>query len=238
MVTFPHDDSSLAAIRRTARHRIHLPRRTPAVDGARRPGCRRPGRWNFRPACPAGPLLLAGPGNNGGDAFVVARLMKAEGLDPLVFFSGQRDSLPADAQRALEQWLAVGSIADQIPTQHFGLVVDGLFGIGIKHSRPLAEPYLSLIARINAYAGPVLALDCPSGLDADTGTVNPLAVKATHTITFIALKPGLLTLDGPDHCGAIMLADLGLADNVENSPGAGRPQCARTIRRRPAAPGA
>jgi hydroxyethylthiazole kinase-like uncharacterized protein yjeF len=166
------------------------------------------------------PLVLAGPGNNGGDAFVVARLLKKQGLDPVVVFLGQRDTLPHDARLALDQWLAVGKVNNSIPPQRFGLVVDGLFGIGI--SRPLENPYLSLIERINTYGGPVLALDCPSGLNTDTGTINPIAVHASHTMTFIANKPGLLTLNGPDHCGLITVADLVLAEAVVRTTAAGR----------------
>lgn len=90
----------------------------------------------------------------------------------------------------------------------YGLVVDGLFGIGL--GRPISGPYADLIARINAFMGPVLALDIPSGLDGDTGRVMGVAVRATHTISFIGGKPGLYTLDGPDHCGEVSVADLGL----------------------------
>ena len=96
-----------------------------------------------------------------------------------------------------------------IPQQSFALAIDGLFGIGL--ARPLAGRYAQIIDTINALACPVLALDVPSGLDADTGRVMGVAVKATRTATFIALKPGLLTLDGPDHCGAIDVCPLGLA---------------------------
>ena len=168
----------------------------------------------------APPLILAGPGNNGGDALVVARLLKQRGLDPVLVFYGRADKLPADARRAWQQWAAIGTCHDDIPAQNYGLVIDGLFGIGL--ARPLAEPWLSLIGRINAYRGPVLALDCPSGLNADTGTLNPIAVRATHTITFIADKPGLHTLDGPDHCGDITIADIGLAGDVRKVNDAGQ----------------
>ena len=165
------------------------------------------------------PLIFAGPGNNGGDAFVVARILKQRGLDPVVVFLGHADKLPADARRAWERWTAIGRCHDDVPLQEYGLVVDGLFGIGL--TRPLAEPWLSWIARINAYRGPVLAIDCPSGLNADTGRLNPVAVRATHTITFIAHKPGLLTLDGPDHCGEITVADIGLSGDVNKLSGIG-----------------
>ena len=88
------------------------------------------------------------------------------------------------------------------------LVVDGLFGIGL--ARPLEGAVAELIAGINRLACPKLALDVASGINADTGAVMGIALRATHTITFIAAKPGLLTLDGPDHCGEIRVADLGL----------------------------
>lgn len=166
------------------------------------------------------PLVLAGPGNNGGDALVAARIFKQSGLDPVVVFLGHADKLPPDARKAWERWTAIGNCRDAIPAGRFGLVIDGLFGIGL--ARPLAEPWLALIARINAYRGPVLAIDCPSGLDADTGTLNPVAVRASHTITFIADKPGLHTLDGPDHCGEITVADIGLGGDVRKAATAGR----------------
>lgn len=169
------------------------------------------------------PLIFAGPGNNGGDALVVARILKQRGLDPVVVFLGQAEKLPADARKAWERWTAVGSClsrVEDLPKHQYGLLVDGLFGIGL--ARPLAEPWLSLIARINAYRGPVLAIDCPSGLNTDNGTLNPVAVRASHTITFIADKPGLHTLDGPDHCGAITVADIGLGQDVRTTSEVGR----------------
>ena len=166
------------------------------------------------------PLILAGPGNNGGDALVVARVLNEQGLYPVVVFYGSADKLPADARAAWNKWIAVGRCHADIPKQDYGLVIDGLFGIGL--TRPLQEPYLSLVDRINHFRGPVLALDCPSGLNTDCGTLNPVAIRATHTITFIADKPGLHTLDGPDHCGEITVSDIGLGKEVHRSTNAGR----------------
>jgi hydroxyethylthiazole kinase-like uncharacterized protein yjeF len=130
-------------------------------------------------------LVLAGPGNNGGDAKIVARLLQER------FF---RVTL-ADAPTLP-------------PAKSFNLIVDGLFGIGL--SRPIEGAYAKLVDYVNAQACPVLALDIPSGLNSDTGQALGRAVRATHTITFIGLKPGLLTLDGPDHCGETTVANLGL----------------------------
>jgi hydroxyethylthiazole kinase-like uncharacterized protein yjeF len=154
------------------------------------------------------PLIVAGPGNNGGDAFVVARLLKQDGIEPVVVFAGDAQNLPDDARHAYVKWLAAGGILhDDIPDRKYALAIDGLFGIGL--TRPLTGRYAALVARLTALPCPMLALDIPSGLDSETGQVLGVAIRASHTATFIALKPGLLTLDGPDHCGEISVHDLG-----------------------------
>ena len=131
-------------------------------------------------------LVLAGPGNNGGDARVVADRLREQ------FFR-----------------VTVATSTAEVPAgASWGLVVDGLFGIGL--GREIAGEHARLVEFANRQACPVLSLDVPSGIDADTGRVLGCAVRATHTITFIAMKPGLLTLDGPDHCGEISVSDLGL----------------------------
>ena len=155
------------------------------------------------------PLIFAGLGNNGGDAFVAARLLRRQGMAPEVVSLADPDTMPADARAAWQAWRAAGGRESrQVPSGRFGAAVDGLFGIGL--ARPIDGIHAEWVERINAYAGPVLALDCPSGLDADTGRCPGPTVHASHTLTFIALKPGLLTLDGPDRCGEIRVANLGL----------------------------
>jgi hydroxyethylthiazole kinase-like uncharacterized protein yjeF len=154
-------------------------------------------------------LILCGPGNNGGDGFIVARILRQRGFSPIVVFRGDPDRLPADARSAYESWRALGGEPErEIPKRQFSLAVDALFGIGLQ--RPIEGEYAELIGQINHLGCPVLALDIPSGLDADSGRVLGCAVRAGHTATFIALKPGLLTLDGPDHCGDISVHDLDL----------------------------
>ncbi|TMG76111.1 MAG: NAD(P)H-hydrate epimerase, partial [Betaproteobacteria bacterium] len=155
-------------------------------------------------------LVVAGPGNNGGDAFEVAAHLKRAFFRVAVVFAGERDKLPEDAQAALGKWEAAGgTLLDDIPKDpRFDLAVDGLFGIGLK--RPLAGAHAALVGRLGLLGVPILSLDIPSGINADTGAVMGCAVRASHTITFIAHKPGLLTLDGPDHCGEIRLDTLGL----------------------------
>jgi len=131
-------------------------------------------------------LVLAGPGNNGGDAMVVARILTEK------FFR-------VSVAKTLEE------IAND---KHWSLVLDGLFGIGL--TRPIEGGFARLVEYANAQTCPILALDVPSGIDSDTGRVLGCAVRATHTVTFIGLKPGLLTLEGPDHSGEVAVADLQL----------------------------
>jgi hydroxyethylthiazole kinase-like uncharacterized protein yjeF len=155
-------------------------------------------------------LVLAGPGNNGGDAFVIARLLKQWWFNVNVVFTGDEKKLSADAGGALRAWRAAGGkILGAIPkNQSWGLIIDGLFGIGLQ--RDIAGRHAELIAVTNSSGVPVLAVDIPSGLDSDSGRVLGCAIRAHHTVTFIGLKPGLLTLDGPDYSGEIHLCALGL----------------------------
>jgi hydroxyethylthiazole kinase-like uncharacterized protein yjeF len=155
-------------------------------------------------------VVIAGPGNNGGDALVLARHLKAWWFDVAVVFTGDAAKLSADAAAALKAWLAAGGEigADAGSVRDPGLIVDGLFGIGLQ--RELTGRYAELVGWINGAKAPVLALDVPSGIDSDSGRVLGCAVRASHTITFIGLKPGLLTLDGVDHAGALHVATLGL----------------------------
>lgn len=170
-------------------------------------------------------LVIAGPGNNGGDAFVAARLLRQRFFTVFVVFAGLPERQPADARQAWQAFINDGgSTVETIPTgHHWSLIIDGLFGIGL--ARQPAFIAVGLIDEINTIARrdccPVLALDCPSGLAADTGTAPGAVVSATHTLTFIAAKPGLLTADGPDHCGKIRIATLEL-DPVRELPADGR----------------
>ena len=154
-------------------------------------------------------LILAGPGNNGGDALVAARYLKSAWLQVDVVFTGDATKLPPDAANAHAAWLkAGGMVLDTIPEKRYDLVIDGLFGIGL--SKPLQGIYPDLIRKINTLGATVLAIDIPSGLDADTGRVMGEAVVADHTLTFLGLKPGLFTLEGVDHAGLVHESDLGL----------------------------
>jgi len=161
-------------------------------------------------------LILVGPGNNGGDALVAARLLREKGFTPCVVLASDPEHFPADARNAFLSWQASGGTCHtDVPKGLYGLIIDGLFGIGL--TRPIEGIYAEWIQAINQFPGPVLALDCPSGLNADTGMAPGPTVKASHTLTFIARKPGLYTLEGPDHCGHISVASLGLEAAVQTA---------------------
>ena len=161
-------------------------------------------------------LVLAGPGNNGGDGWVVARELLHCGYTPIVVFTGDPQRLPGDAARARREYLEAGGpvAADWqvLPTPL--LVVDAIFGIGL--NRPPEGRHAEWIARTAALHCPVVALDIPSGLHGDSGRAQGPTIRASHTLTFIAAKAGLYTADGPDHCGAITVLDLGVP-----APGSG-----------------
>ncbi|MCW5568498.1 MAG: NAD(P)H-hydrate dehydratase, partial [Dokdonella sp.] len=154
-------------------------------------------------------LVLAGPGNNGGDAFLLAALAKSDGLEVMVW-SPFGAAQGADAQRARAAWVAAGgAFAHGDATDELAgvdVVVDGLFGTG--GGRALDGVARELVARIAARGLPVLALDVPSGLDADTGVAADAAVRAEVTVSFIAWKRGLFSADGADCCGRRELATL------------------------------
>lgn len=158
-------------------------------------------------------LVLAGPGNNGGDAFVVARHLASWFFDVVVCARDAARMLP-DAAAARAAWQQCGgAIAkDWRGDRDFGLIVDGLFGIGL--TRAIDQVQARWIGAANDSGIPILALDVPSGLDAETGIAQTPTMRARSTATFIALKPGLLTLDGPDHCGAISVHRLGVTDSA------------------------
>jgi ADP-dependent NAD(P)H-hydrate dehydratase / NAD(P)H-hydrate epimerase len=153
-------------------------------------------------------LVVCGGGNNGGDGFVVARLARVAGLDvQLVSLDDGAGAGPA-AARARREWLAAGGHCGG-PGEPFAapeLIVDALFGIGL--SRAPEGAAAALIDAINAAGVPVLALDVPSGVDAERGTLPGRAVRATRTLVFIAGKRGLCTGAARDATGAIELAPL------------------------------
>jgi len=171
-----------------------------AFDCARQrhPGAR---RW----------LVLCGAGNNAGDGYVVARLALAAGLRVAVVALSDPRGLTGDAAAAWRDFERAGGSVNPFSDAVCAgadLVVDGLLGTGL--ARPLEGAWLQVVERVNAAGRPVLALDVPSGLDADTGQPLGAALRADVTVTFIGRKQGLYLGRGPDHAGEVRFADLGV----------------------------
>jgi len=161
-------------------------------------------------------LVVAGPGNNGGDAWVAARHLQESFHKVAVLDASSAEPRAAEARDAKSAFVAArGEVAREWPAGDPALVVDGLLGIGV--SRDVDARLAAMIEAINGAGVPVLAIDVPSGLDATTGRVMGKAVRATRTLTFIAHKAGLHTLDGLDHCGEVVLDDLGLGAEVREA---------------------
>ncbi len=164
-------------------------------------------------------LVLCGHGNNGGDGYVVARLAKAAGVQvTLIACEGARP-LPPEAAVAREAWQAAGG--DILPANSrwpasVSLIIDGLLGTGLG-SAPRA-PYDALIEAANRHSAPVVALDVPSGLLAESGAAPGAVVRAAHTVTFIGLKPGLLTGQARDWVGQLHQNALGLSGWLAKQP--------------------
>ena len=161
-------------------------------------------------------LVLAGPGNNGGDALEAAAHLAYAGAQVTILHSEPGGPASPERDQALQR--ARTSAArfaelnlEEIAAIEWNLVVDGLFGIGL--ARPLEGHMRALVATVNGLPCSRLALDVPSGLDADTGAIvgaDGIAVRATHTVTFIGDKPGLHTCEGRDHAGLVQISRLDL----------------------------
>lgn len=164
--------------------------------------------------------VVCGSGNNGGDGYVIARLALQQGLDVRVYAVTHPADLQGDARRAFELYEGQGgSWLDFVPAQleSAEVVVDALFGTGL--TREVAGLQAAVIEAINRSAAGVLAVDIPSGLNADTGCVMGCAVDADVTVSFIGLKRGLFTGEGPAYAGHIVYDDLQTPAEVRSRVG-------------------
>ena len=160
-------------------------------------------------------VVFCGAGNNAGDGYIVARLALEAGLKICVYSLSEPTSLKGDALTAYQSYIeAKGTV---IPFQgkeviDADVIVDALLGTGL--DRPVTGLYALTIQVINKSTGHIVAVDNPSGLNADTGNVMGCAVKADCTVTFIALKQGLFTGQAADYCGEISYASLAIPDTI------------------------
>ena len=157
-------------------------------------------------------VVVAGPGNNGGDGFVAARYLAERGLAARVSFVGDRRRLKGDAALAAQRWNGPVEEASPASLRDSDLIVDALFGAGL--DRDVEGLPRAMIAAMNASSAPVVAVDLPSGVNGTTGNVMGIAVEATRTVTFFRRKIGHFLLPGRLHCGAIEVADIGIPASV------------------------
>ena len=156
-------------------------------------------------------VVVCGPGNNGGDGFVLAQLAKQAGLEVIALSPAQARNRKGEAAAAYDAWSKAGGTTLPFAADHLAngdVIVDALFGIGLE--RPLEGVWRSAVETINASGRPVFSLDVPSGLHADTGWVLGAAVRAGATVSFIALKAGMFTGQGREYSGLILFDDLGV----------------------------
>jgi hydroxyethylthiazole kinase-like uncharacterized protein yjeF len=158
--------------------------------------------------------IFCGTGNNGGDGYVLAHAAQKAGLSPLVYTVGDPANLSPTAKQAAVAYLASGGITQEASTfvpQYTDLIVDAILGIGLTGApREIAHDAIQLI---NQAKLPTLAIDIPSGLNAETGEVKSIAVFATHTLTFIGLKKGLFNNQALSFTGQVHINTLGLASH-------------------------
>jgi len=159
----------------------------------------------------AGVAVLCGPGNNGGDGYVAARLLKEKGHKVWVETYGDPAKLKGDALEMYRRW--DGETRPISAERNGEIIVDALFGAGI--SRPLEEDLYDVVAALNMSDAPVIAVDVPSGLLGDSGKpFGEICVRAAATVTFFRKKPGHLLMPGRIYCGETCLADIGIPEKV------------------------
>jgi hydroxyethylthiazole kinase-like uncharacterized protein yjeF len=189
--------------------------------------------WPDLAGSPSQAVVLCGPGNNGGDGFVVARLLRQWGWDVHVYLLGAPDRLPPDAAANYRRWRAMGDVRE-IPDRALfeehpeaGVIVDALFGTGL--TRPFEPSPALAVALAGGARARVVAVDMPSGLCADSGRFlwgteersgMPRA-RADLTVTFHAAKRGHFLAEGPEACGKLAVVDIGLRDGGPDAPSAG-----------------
>jgi hydroxyethylthiazole kinase-like uncharacterized protein yjeF len=157
-------------------------------------------------------VVAAGPGNNGGDGFVAARVLAERGYRVRVLLLGDRSRLKGDAAEAAKSWQGTIEPADPGRLAGADVIVDALFGAGL--DRPLEGTARDVIEATNAHGAPIIAVDLASGINGSTGAVMGAAVRATRSVTFFRRKVGHVLLPGRTHCGPVEVVDIGIKADV------------------------
>lgn len=170
--------------------------------------------------------ILAGPGNNGGDGFVMGRYFLAAGATPTVFFAAQSEKLTEDAAFHRHLFIKAGGAVvtvagneavarNKTRLRHQHLFIDALFGTGL--NTPVQGHFAALIRIVNQTSLPVVSVDIPSGVHGDTGRILGTAIRATHTVTFGFAKPGHFLHPGRDHTGNLHAVDIGIPSVIKDA---------------------
>jgi len=157
-------------------------------------------------------VVVAGPGNNGGDGFVAARILAERGHSVRVLLVGELAKLKGDAATAAQRWTGPTEPATPQVLAGADVIIDALFGAGLR--LPVEGPMGAMIAAMNESGAEIVAVDLPSGINGSTGAVMGAAVQATETVTFFRRKPGHVLLPGRLHCGKVHVADIGIPASV------------------------
>jgi NAD(P)H-hydrate epimerase len=183
----------------------------------------RAGKAAFDASCERFPdcrnwLVLCGGGNNGGDGYIVALLAREAGFSVSLCSLSPVEKLTGDAATAAAGWLQADGEVNTWPPENieqYDLVIDAMLGTGL--DREVGGRYRDAVEAVTSLDAPLVAIDIPSGLNADSGRVMGCATRAALTITFIGLKRGLVTGCGSDHCGELLFNDLATPDSVRSS---------------------
>lgn len=157
---------------------------------------------------PCNILVLAGPGNNGGDAFVAAHLLKERGYNINLHMFGERRKLKGDAAKMADLYNGELKTFESIDIEPAQVIIDGLFGSGLNQA--IKGNLATLIQMINESQKPIVSIDMPSGINGDTGQQQGVAVKASKTVSFFRPKPGHYLYPGRTHCGDLTIHEIGI----------------------------
>ena len=202
-----HSAAQVRAIDRHAIDDLHIPSYTLMTQAGEAAAIALRSCWPSKQRI----VVVCGPGNNAGDGYVLARLARSMRMDAVLVALTDPADLRGDARRAHDEFVAAGGVVQRWSDDCLAnaeVIVDAIFGTGL--SRPLDATLIERIEAINDSGVPVLALDIPSGLDADTGAVWGAAIAAERTLSFIGLKLGFYLGEGPNHTGIVVFDDLDL----------------------------
>ena len=162
--------------------------------------------------------VLCGPGNNGGDGFVVARLLAAKGWAVSAYLLGKAGALRGDAAKASSSWTGPVHLLSQTNPAADDIVIDALFGAGL--SGPIIGEAATVLNRVRTSGAAIVAVDVPSGLDGASGELLGEVCRADLTVTFVSAKPGHILLPGRELCGQLIIADIGMPEAALADAGA------------------